>query len=356
MPSTRRGLPLFLALSLGSSAALAQGAPPPPPGMTALPPPVPGPPAPPPLPTQPPPVWQPAAPPPGWQPAGPPQGWQSPPPQQAWQSPPGPIEYPTPPPAAPEVDAAPAGLPLDLHGAIGLDTASYTDLGDAFTSIAIRLLASVPVARGVYVDARLPMGFTTDKTTNATLGNVIVGAHGVFPVGKTTWMSLGGGLGLPLLSGGTERDRGFGGPQVPNAFWNIHEYMPSAVPIELRATIEGEAGPVTIRGELAPAFMFPIGNNKEIEVAIMHSIEAQVGHTIGGGLRLQGVALPTFGDVYRATAAQGDLYQLAMEPFFAVQRPRYYFRSGVMMPLDSTLGPPFSRSFGFRLGFGVRLD
>ena len=251
---------------------------------------------------------------------------------------------------------APAGLPLDLRGAIGLDTASYTDFGDAFTSIAIRLLASVPVARGAYFDVRLPMGFATDKTTNATLGNVILGAHGVLSLGKTTWMSIGGGIGLPFLSGGTERDRGFGGAQVPNAFWNIHEYMASVVPIEARVSLEGEAGPVTLRGELTPVIMIPIGQNDQIEVAIMHSIEAQVGHTIGGGLRLQGVALPTFEDVYRNSPAEGDLYQLAMEPFFAVQQPRYYFRTGMMLPLDSTLGPPFSRSFGFRLGFGVRLE
>ena len=360
MPTYRLTSPLFLAFFLGSSAALAQGAPPLQPGMTALPPPVPGPPAlpPGPLPTQPPPVWQPAPPPPGWQPVAPPQGWQAapPPPMQGWQSPPGPVEYGAPPPAAIAPAMVPDGLPLDLRGAIGLDTASYTDLGDAFTSIAIRIVASVPVARGAYVDVRLPLGFTTDKTTNATLGNVMVGAHGVLAIGKTTWMSIGGGLGLPFLSGGTERDRGFGGSQVPNAFWNIHEYMPSVVPLEARVSIEGEAGPVTMRGEIAPVIMIPIGRNDQIEVAIMHSVEAQVGHTIGGGLRLQGVALPTFGDVYRNSAAEGDLYQLAMEPFFVVQQPRYFFRTGMMMPLDSTLGPPFSRSFGFRLGFGVRLE
>jgi hypothetical protein len=281
------------------------------------------------------------------------------PPPQGWQSPPGQLEYGAPPllaPPPPPVDLVPAGLPLDLRGAIGLDTASYTDAGDAFTSIAIRLLASVPVARGAYVDVRLPMGFTTDRSTNATLGNVILGAHGVLSLGKTTWMAIGGGIGLPLLSGGTQRDRGFGGAQVPNAFWNIHEYMPSVVPIEARVSIEGEAGPVTIRGELAPVIMIPIGQNDQTEVAIMHSVEAQIGKTIGGGLRLQGVALPTYDRLDQSSPAEGDLYQLAMEPFFAVQQPRYYFRTGMMLPLDSTLGPPFSRSFGFRLGFGVRLE
>jgi hypothetical protein len=203
---------------------------------------------------------------------------------------------------------------------------------------------------------RLPLGFTTDRTTNAVLGNVILGAHRVLSVGKTTWMSIGGGLGLPLLSGRSQRDAGFGGAQVPRAFWDIHEYMPSVIPLELRVGFEGEAGPVTLRGEIAPVVMIPLGDNEEIEVAIMHAVEAQIGHTIAGGLRLQGVALPTFGNVYRGGLAQGDLYQAALEPFFLVQQPRYFFRTGLMLPLDDVLGPPLVRSFGFRLGFGIRLE
>lgn len=247
-------------------------------------------------------------------------------------------------------------MPLDLRGAIGLDTASFTDSGDGFSSVTIRVVSSIPVARGVYVDARLPLGFTTDKTTNAVLGNVMLGAHGVFSVGKTTWMSFGGGIGLPLLSNGTQRDNGYGGAQVPSAFWDVQEYMPSIVPIELRLKIEGEAGPVTIRGEIAPVVMIPIANNDDPEAVILHAVEAQVGHTIAGGLRLQGVAMPTFKHVYGGSFAEGDLYQAAIEPFFLVQKPRWFFRTGMMMPLDKALGPPFAGSFGFRLGFGVRLE
>lgn len=247
-------------------------------------------------------------------------------------------------------------MPLDLRGAISLDTASFTDSADAFSAIAIRVLSSIPLARGAYFDVRLPLGFTAARNTNAVLGNVILGAHGALSIGKTTWLTLGGGIGLPLLSGRTQRDEGFLGTQVPRAFWDLQEYMPSAVPIELRVGIEGEAGPITLRGELAPAIMIPLGDNKEVEVAVMHSIEAQVGHTFGGGLRLQGVALPTFKNVYRGSVTEGDLYQAALEPFFVVQQPRYFFRTGMMLPLDATLGPPIARSFGFRLGFGVRLE
>ena len=309
----------------------------------------------------------PPPPPQGWQAPPPQQVWQASPPQQAWQPPPqggwgaspgaagwGAAVEPVAPP--PPSDTVPAGLPLDLRGAIGLDTASFTDAGDALSAIAIRVVSSVPVARGAYFDVRLPLGFTTDRNTDAVLGNVILGAHGVLSIGKTTWMTIGGGIGLPLLSGRTQDNEGFGGAQIPRAFWDIHEYMASVVPIEMRVGIEGEAGPFTLRGELAPAIMIPIGGNDEAEVAIMHAIEAQVGHTIAGGLRLQGVALPTFENVYRGSAAEGDLYQAALEPFFLVQQPRYFFRTGMMLPLDATLGPPFSRSFGFRLGFGVRLE
>ena len=192
--------------------------------------------------------------------------------------------------------------------------------------------------------------------TGARLACPMLGVHGVLSIGKTTWLSVGGALGLPLLSAGTQRDKGYAGAQVPNAFWNIHEYTPSVVPIEARVAIEGEAGPVTLRGELAPVIMIPIGRSDQIEVAIMHAIEAQIGHTFGGGLRLQGVALPTFEHTNGNTLAQGDLYQLAMEPFFVVQQPRYFVRTGMMLPLDSKLGPPFVGSFGFRLGVGVRLE
>jgi hypothetical protein len=278
------------------------------------------------------------------------------PPPLAWQQPAPPIAYGAAPPPAPPVEGATGGAPLDLQGAIGLDTATFTDGGDAFSAVAIRLLASVPVAHATYLDVRLPLGFTTDKTTNAVIGNVMLGVHGVTSIGATTWLSFGGGLGLPLLSGGTQRDKGYGGAQVPNAFWNIHEYFPSIVPLEARVAIEGEAGPVTLRGELAPVIMIPIGQNDQVEVAIMHSIEAQIGHTFGGGLRLQGVALPTFQHTNRNSLAEGDLYQLAMEPFLVVQQPRYFVRTGLMLPLDSTLGPPLVGSFGFRLGFGVRLE
>ncbi len=293
--------------------------------------------------------------PPGWQ-AGPPV-WQqaspswTPPPAQGWAPPPVVVTPPT-----PVVGDVPAGMPLDLRGAIGLDTASFTDSGDAFSAVAIRVLASVPIARGAYLDVRLPLGFTTDKTTNAVLGNAIVGMHGALAIGATTWLTIGGGFGLPLLSGGTQRENAFGGAQVPNAFWNIHEYMPSIVPLEARVGIEGEAGPVTIRGEIAPVITIPIAGNDQVEVVIMHAVEAQVGHTFAGGLRLQGVALPTFKDVYRGSFAEGDLYQAAMEPFFLVQQPRYFFRAGMMLPLDKRLGPPLVGSFGFRLGFGVRLE
>jgi hypothetical protein len=256
---------------------------------------------------------------------------------------------------APPADPA-AGIPLDLRGAIGLDTASFTDGGNAFSSVAIRVLASIPVAHGTYLDVRLPLGFTTDRTTNAVLGNPMLGLHGVIAIGKATSLSIGGGLGLPLLSSGTQRDKGYGGAQVPSAFWNIHEYMPSIVPLEARVGIESEAGPLTIRGEIAPVITIPIGNNDQIEVVIMHAVEAQVGHTFSGGLRLQGVAMPTFKHVEGGSFTEGDLYQAAMEPFFQVQQPRYFFRTGMMMPLDKTLGPPFVGSFGFRVGFGVRLE
>lgn len=249
-------------------------------------------------------------------------------------------------------------LPSNLRGRFALDTASFTDGGDALSTIALRLLASVPVSQRVALDARLPLGLGLGNSTAAVLGNIMLGAHATLPVGTSTWVSVGGAVGVPLLSGRTQRSQAYAAAQVPNALWNLHEYTPSVVPVELRAAIEHVWEPISLRAELAPVVMAPLGRNDQVEVAIMHAGEVEIGGVVAGGLRLQGVALPTFSQLKDTTFASKAAYQAAIEPFLAVQKPGYFLRAGFMLPLSNPLGYSSTGlgTYGVRLAAGVHLD
>ncbi|MBL0192939.1 MAG: hypothetical protein IPQ09_01725 [Myxococcales bacterium] len=261
-------------------------------------------------------------------------------------------------PSAPPASAQKNDLPSSLRGRFGLDTASFTDGDDALSVIALRLLASVPVSQRVALDARLPLGLGIDNSTAAVLGNLMLGAHATLPIGTSTWISVGGALGVPLLSGRTQRSQAYAAAQVPSAMWNLHEYTPSTVPIELRAALEHVWSPISLRAELVPVVMAPLGRNDQVEVAILHAGEVEIGGVVAGGLRLQGVALPTFAELENTTFAARSSYQAAFEPFLAVQKPGYYLRAGFMLPLSNPLGYSSTGlgTYGVRLAAGVHLD
>lgn len=271
---------------------------------------------------------------------------------------PSPAELPPTDTATPRPPASTHDLPSNLRGRFALDTASFTDGGDALSTIALRLLASVPVSQRVALDARLPLGLGLDNSTAAVLGNIMLGAHATLPVGTSTWVSVGGAVGVPLLSGRTQRSRAYAAAQVPNALWNLHEYTPSVVPVELRAAIEHVWEPLSLRAELAPVVMAPLGRNDQVEVAIMHAGEVEIGGVVAGGLRLQGVALPTFSQLKDTTFASKAAYQAAIEPFLAVQKPGYFLRAGFLLPLSDPLGYSSTGlgTYGVRLAAGVHLD
>lgn len=263
-----------------------------------------------------------------------------------------------PPTGAPTPRAPGHDLPSTLRGRFALDTASFTDGGDALSTIALRLLASVPVSQRVAIDARLPLGLGLGNSTAAVLGNIMLGAHATLPVGTSTWVSVGGAVGVPLLSGRTQRSQAYAAAQVPNALWNLHEYTPSVVPVELRAAVEHVWEPISLRAELAPVVMAPLGRNDQVEVAIMHAGEVEIGGVVAGGVRLQGVALPTFSKLKDTTFASKAAYQAAIEPFLAVQKPGYFVRAGFMLPLSDPLGYSSTGlgTYGVRLAAGVHLD
>jgi hypothetical protein len=311
--------------------------PPPPPPVEPPPPPLGPPPAPPPPPMGPPPP--PMGPPPGYgpPPGQPPRGGYAPPP--AW----GPI-----PPPPPEQKPAPpdgvtdAGLPYAQRGRVALDTAGCLNNEGDECGASMNLVAQIPVTDHTIIEGIVPLGVTDGSMA---VGNPTLGAFYVGRVLKQLWITGGGSLGFPLIDQG-----GFFVAAAPRALWNAHHNYPDIVPITFKLGVEWHASIIELRAELAPSMWAPLAG-ESFHGSFYHAAEFQVGHGIGGGLRLQGVALgPT--DVN---------YQLAMEPFFQVSRDLGFLRTGIMMPLDHPLGPPFIEgdglgAWGFRFAAGIHVD
>jgi hypothetical protein len=248
------------------------------------------------------------------------------------------------------------GVPLGLRGAIGIDTSSFT-AGDGHVSgLALALAASMPFPGRTALDVRLPFGFSIAEDTDAALGNVTLGAHHIRRVGRRAWLTAGGAVGLATLSGRTQDNDGYEPLGASRGYWDLHEYFPSILPIQARLGVEAHLGPLIARGELDPALFIPIGRNDEYEVVLQHAVELQLGHGIGGGLRAQGVALPTFDNVDVRHAVARNLYVLSLEPFLVLERKLSFLRLGLLLPFDEELGPPLDRAWGFRFGAGVRVD
>lgn len=249
------------------------------------------------------------------------------------------------------------GIPLAHRGGLGLDTAVFSagneQDGAAGGSLSVEL--GLPLAKRTFLDARLPMGFATAFV----LGNPNLGIRHV--LGREVWVSLGGALGLPVVNVRTQPFGAYQYPPIPNGLWNLHDYFPNIVPLEFNLGVEGHAGRyVILRGQVDPVLWIPYSRNDEPELVIQHAAELQVGHTLGGGLRLQGVAIPT-GEDYGVNyplldRGGGDLYQLAVEPFLAAEGELLFARLGILMPLDEELGPPFDVSWGFRMKAGFHID
>ena len=365
-------------------AALAAGQPPPPPGEPAPPPadadagatpaPLPtdvppepeGPPvAPPPEPTAP--LPPPPGPPPG--PGGPygrpapgPGGpYGGPPPGQGgpYGGPPRGQPYggwgpPVMPPAGPPPEPKPPdgqtdkGVPFAQRGHIAIDFAGYVSADDnRDRGASTELNASIPVADRVFIDAILPVSMSWPW------GNPSLGAHGVAKVGRQFWIIGGGSIGIPLLA---EMDDDYWrGAMVPRALWNMQHYLPDIMPFQARFGLEYHARFFALRGELEPSLWAPLGDNDDLHGSFQHAVEFQFGHAIGGGLRVQGIVVgPSFRLVRGGEA--DDHYQLALSPFFQITREMGFLRTGLMLPMDEQLGPPFERSWGFLVNTGLHID
>jgi hypothetical protein len=253
-----------------------------------------------------------------------------------------------PPPPVPQAVNQPlgvstTGIPLTWRGLIGLEAAGFSDATE-YSALALTAIADVPLVDRVFFTARLPFGLAvSNNLTGPVIGNPMLGTRGVLRPGRGFWVGLGAAVGLPLVS-----DQAYGtqatyqAPPVPHGLWNLHEYFPNAVPLAFAVDLEGH---------------LDVG-------LVQHAAELQIGRDVGGGLRVQGVALPTFDEIENGSDFEyiespitndADLYQFALEPFFRLEREKFMLRTGLMMPMDSRLGPPFASSWGLRLQLGMRL-
>ncbi|XXX75963.1 hypothetical protein WMF30_50775 [Sorangium sp. So ce134] len=260
------------------------------------------------------------------------------------------------PPAPAEDELGGRIVPRGQRGAIGVETSSFTGGDSDVSGLAVAIFARMPFTENTFLDVRVPFGLAIDERTDAVLGNVMLGAHHVARVGGKLWLTVGGAVGLATLSGQTHDHASYEPVGASRAYWDLHEFFPSILPIHARLGAEAHVGPLIARLQLEPLLYIPLGRNEEYEVAIQHAVELQVGHGIGGGVRVQGMALPTFDNVDIRHAVARNLYVLALEPFLAMERKAAFLRAGLMLPFDEELGPPLDHTWGFHLTAGVRTD
>ncbi len=238
------------------------------------------------------------------------------------------------------------GVPLAQRGRIGLDTAAYLNTEGNRTGTSFNVMATVPVTDHTLVEAIVPLSLVYPW------GNPTIGGHHVGRVANSFWITGGGSIGIPLIE-----DNGFATQAIPRALWNAHHHVHDIVPLQGRFGLEYHVNIVELRAQLEPSLWIPVGNNDDVHGAFYHAAEIQLGHTIGGGLRVQGVAYgPGYGSRSGGLSGGDDYYQFALSPFFVIHRDLGFLRLGLMLPVDEALGPPFEQTWGFLFATGINLD
>jgi hypothetical protein len=226
-----------------------------------------------------------------------------------------------------------------------MDSATYLPSEGDGGVMSLLVAGSVPVARATTFNVVLPVG------SPFILGNPTLGASHVGQVSESFWITGGGSIGVPLMD--EELESVGADLTIPRARWGWHHYIPAQVPLQAHLLFEVHASIVEMRAHLEPTVWIGIGNKDgDSSGGFYHAFEVQLGHTVGGGLRIQGVATAT-----------DDAYQFAMSPFFVVQQELGFVRTALMLPIDNDLGPAFDDSdreslgaWGFLLSLGIHLD
>jgi hypothetical protein len=228
------------------------------------------------------------------------------------------------------------GVPFAQRGGLLLDSAAYLDSEGRGRGASFELRATIPLGARTFLEGIVPVSLIQP------LGNVTFGAHHVGKLGRSTWLTAGGSMGVPLVADG----RVLAGA-VPRGYWGMHRYVEDTLPIQAFLLFETHVAEiVAIRVHAEPSLWFPIGDADSTDGAFYHAAELQIGHAIGGGVRMQGVVV----------GPGRDNYQLALGPFFYAQRDPIFLRAGLLLPVDEELGPPFKRSWGLLVAVGLHVD
>lgn len=266
----------------------------------------------------------------------------------------------TPPPPPPDDRAHAKGVtdelnPYDQRGGIVIASSVLSAADGGLGGGSLLLQGRFHLAKHVYLDATVPLAMSV----GITVGNPTLEVRAIAPLDSgRNFIVFGGGMGFPLLNDDTQD---YAKPAqaavAANAMWDVHLFAAWTIPMIGRFGTQHYLGRLAIlRTELDPVLLIPHGDNEEPELQLQHAVEFQLGQVIGGGLRVQGVALPTWENADNELRMDGDLYQLAIEPFFSYEGDLFAGRLGLMLPLDEQLGPPIDRSWGFRMGLGGRFD
>jgi len=199
------------------------------------------------------------------------------------------------------------------------------------------VLANIPVTDHTFVEGIMPLSLYVP------FGNMTLGAHHIVRIGKSFWITAGGAAGIPLLEDGNATLAA-----VPRAYWDLHHYFPKIFPIQAKLGLEFITGIFALRAQLEPSLWIGVGSREDVSGTFQHAVEVQLGHGLGGGLRLQGIVI----------GPGSDNYQFALSPFLVASRDIGFLRVGLMLPMNKPLGPAFkeNRAWGMMFATGMHLD
>jgi hypothetical protein len=224
---------------------------------------------------------------------------------------------------------------------------------DASAGGGLDLEVGVPLNAKTFLDMRLPIGMFQ----GVAIGNPSVSLRHVYTLTEdATWLGLSAGLGLPMLQERSSFAPAPAAALISRGLWDVQDFWANSMPVRVGGVIEAYGSTFFAFRLMADLTLLPPVGDNDFELATQHAAEFQFGRAIGGGLRVQGVALPTFDDTDVDSFLEGDLYQLSVEPFFAYDGEQLFARAGILMPLDPLLGPAFVESWAFRLSTGFHVD